>query len=126
MDPDRLTQKSQEALHDAQTKAMRFGHTEVDVEHLLLALLDQRDGIVVRLLARLDADLDGIRRDTVIWPCPGRAGPDTRGRRSSRCSSSRRSASRSTPARESSRGASPSGWSSSASRRWSRSISVCP
>ncbi len=63
MDPNRLTEKSQQALHDAQTKAMRFGHTEVDVEHLLLALLDQRDGIVVRLLARLDADLDGVRRD---------------------------------------------------------------
>jgi thioredoxin 2 len=30
MDPNRLTQKSQEALHDAQTKALRFWHTEVD------------------------------------------------------------------------------------------------
>ncbi len=29
MDLNRLTQKSQEALHDAQTKALRFGHTEV-------------------------------------------------------------------------------------------------
>ena len=44
MDPNRLTQKSQEALHDAQTKALRFGHTEVDGEHLLLALLDQPRG----------------------------------------------------------------------------------
>ena len=35
MDMNRLTQKSQEALHDAQTKALRFGHTEVDGEHLL-------------------------------------------------------------------------------------------
>ena len=45
MDMNRLTQKSQEALHDAQTKALRFGHTEVDGEHLLLALLDQPDGL---------------------------------------------------------------------------------
>ncbi len=45
MDPNRLTQKTQEALHDAQTKALRFGHTEVDVEHLLLALLEQPDGL---------------------------------------------------------------------------------
>ncbi len=44
MDPARLTQKSQEALHDAQTKALRYGHTEVDGEHLLLALLEQPDG----------------------------------------------------------------------------------
>ena len=46
MDPSHLTQKSQEALHDAQTKALRYGHTEVDGEHLLLALLDQPEGIV--------------------------------------------------------------------------------
>ena len=51
MDPNQLTQKTQEALHDAQTKALRYGHTEVDVEHLLLALLDQPDGLVPRLLA---------------------------------------------------------------------------
>ena len=50
MDPSHLTQKSAEALHDAQTKALRFGHTEVDGEHLLLALLDQADGLAPRLL----------------------------------------------------------------------------
>src|SRR4029453_19281552 len=50
LDLTRLTQKSQEALHDAQTKALRFGHTEVDGEHLLLALLDQPDGLAPRLL----------------------------------------------------------------------------
>jgi ATP-dependent Clp protease ATP-binding subunit ClpB len=60
MDPNRLTQKSQEALHDAQTKALRFGHTEVDVEHLLLALLDQPDGLVPRLLMRAGADYDAL------------------------------------------------------------------
>ncbi len=49
MDPSHLTQKSQEALHDAQTKALRYGHTDVDGEHLLLALLDQQHGIVPRL-----------------------------------------------------------------------------
>jgi ATP-dependent Clp protease ATP-binding subunit ClpB len=61
MDPERLTQKSQEALHDAQTKALRHGHTEIDVEHLLLALLDQPDGLVPRLLARTDVDVDALR-----------------------------------------------------------------
>jgi ATP-dependent Clp protease ATP-binding subunit ClpB len=61
MDPNRLTQKSQEALHDAQTKALRHGHTEIDVDHLLLALLEQPDGLVPRLLARLDVDVDQLR-----------------------------------------------------------------
>ena len=61
MDLNRLTQKSQEALHDAQTKALRFGHTEVDGEHLLLALLDQPDGLAPRLLEGAGADPDGLR-----------------------------------------------------------------
>jgi ATP-dependent Clp protease ATP-binding subunit ClpB len=61
MDPNRLTQKSQEALHDAQTKALRFGHTEVDGEHLLLALLDQPEGIAPRLLNQAGADPDRLR-----------------------------------------------------------------
>jgi ATP-dependent Clp protease ATP-binding subunit ClpB len=61
MDPARLTQKSQEALHDAQTKALRFGHTEVDGEHLLLALLEQPEGIVPRLLMQAGAETDRLR-----------------------------------------------------------------
>jgi ATP-dependent Clp protease ATP-binding subunit ClpB len=61
MDPNRLTLKSQEALHDAQTKALRFGHTEIDVEHLLLALLEQSDGLIPRLLERMGADPNGLR-----------------------------------------------------------------
>ncbi len=54
MDINRLTQKSQEALQAAQTKALRFGHQEADTEHLLLALLEQPEGLVPRLLARMD------------------------------------------------------------------------
>jgi ATP-dependent Clp protease ATP-binding subunit ClpB len=65
MDLNRLTQKSQEALHDAQTKALRFGHQEVDGEHLLLALLEQGEGLVAPLLARAGADVDRLRADLV-------------------------------------------------------------
>jgi ATP-dependent Clp protease ATP-binding subunit ClpB len=61
MDPNRMTLKTQEALHDAQTKALRYGHTEVDVEHLLLALLDQSDGLVPRLFERAEADPAALR-----------------------------------------------------------------
>jgi ATP-dependent Clp protease ATP-binding subunit ClpB len=63
MDLNRLTQKSQEALHDAQTKALRFGHTEVDGEHLLLALLDQAEGLVPPLLIRAGAAPDQLKSD---------------------------------------------------------------
>ena len=61
MDPNKLTQKTQEALHDAQTKALRYGHTEVDVEHLLLALLDQPDGPRPTPARALDVDVGALR-----------------------------------------------------------------
>ncbi|MGH3763738.1 MAG: ATP-dependent chaperone ClpB [Pseudonocardiaceae bacterium] len=77
MDPNRLTQKSQEALHDAQTKALRFGHNEVDGEHLLLALLDQADGLVPRLLSQAGVDADRLRSDleTELGRRPKVSGP---------------------------------------------------
>src|SRR6201996_7099633 len=60
MDPNRLPVKTQEALHDAQTTALRLGHTELYTEHLLLALLEQRDGLIPRLLAAADVDTGGL------------------------------------------------------------------
>ncbi|ADI05022.1 ATP-dependent Clp protease [Streptomyces bingchenggensis BCW-1] len=61
MDMNRLTQKSQEALQGAQTKALRLGQTEVDGEHLLLALLDQPEGLVPRLIDQVGADPTALR-----------------------------------------------------------------
>ena len=48
MDPNRLTQKSREALESAQAHAVRLGQVEVDAEHLLLALLEQEGGLAPR------------------------------------------------------------------------------
>ncbi|GAA0644260.1 ATP-dependent chaperone ClpB [Kutzneria viridogrisea] len=61
MDMSELTQKSQEALRDAQAVATRQGHTETDDEHLLLALLDQPDGLAPRLLERAGVDVSRLR-----------------------------------------------------------------
>ncbi|MCW2632943.1 MAG: ATP-dependent chaperone ClpB, partial [Pseudonocardia sp.] len=60
MDMNKLTQRSQEALQSAQTIALRYGHTEVDAEHLLLALLDQPDGLVPRLMTQFDVDVNAL------------------------------------------------------------------
>jgi ATP-dependent Clp protease ATP-binding subunit ClpB len=53
MQQDKLTIKAQEALHAAQRLAERQQHTEVEVEHLLLALIGQEDGVVPPLLEKL-------------------------------------------------------------------------
>ncbi len=63
MDLNRLTQKSQEAFQAAQTKALRYGNPEVDGEHVLLALLEQPDGLAPRLLKRLDVDPEMVRTE---------------------------------------------------------------
>src|SRR5436305_6633867 len=63
MDINKLTQKSQEALSSAQTKALRFGHQEVDAEHLLLALLEQPEGLIPRLLGRMDVAAPQLAAD---------------------------------------------------------------
>ncbi|HVR80012.1 MAG TPA: Clp protease N-terminal domain-containing protein, partial [Acidimicrobiia bacterium] len=52
MDLNRLTEKSQQALSEAQSLAVRLGHTEVDGEHLLVALLAQPEGLVPRLVSQ--------------------------------------------------------------------------
>ncbi|KUG29532.1 clpb protein [hydrocarbon metagenome] len=52
MDMNAFTQKSQQALSEAQAVAVRLGHQQVDAEHLLLALLQQDQGLVPRLLEK--------------------------------------------------------------------------
>ena len=63
MDANRLTQKSQEALSEAQTKAVRFGHVEIDVEHLLAALLEQEEGLIPRLFTKMDVPLEPFKAE---------------------------------------------------------------
>jgi ATP-dependent Clp protease ATP-binding subunit ClpB len=63
MDLNRLTDKSREALQEAQSIALRHGHAEVDDEHLLLALLDQVDGLAPRLLERAGDDPARLREE---------------------------------------------------------------
>ncbi len=60
MDMNTLTQKSQEALQNAQNVALRYGHIEVDTEHLLLALLGQSDGLVPRTLMKMEVPITSL------------------------------------------------------------------
>ncbi|MHB2016547.1 MAG: ATP-dependent chaperone ClpB [Candidatus Xenobia bacterium] len=59
--PEKFTQKTQEALHAAQELLEENKQQEVQVEHLMAALVDQKDGIVVPVLQRLGVNLAGLR-----------------------------------------------------------------
>jgi ATP-dependent Clp protease ATP-binding subunit ClpB len=61
MDINKFTIKSQEAMQAAETKATRYGHMEVDGEHLLLAMLEQPEGLAPRLLQRMEIPVDRVR-----------------------------------------------------------------
>jgi ATP-dependent Clp protease ATP-binding subunit ClpB len=60
---DKLTIKAQEALEAAQGIADAAGSATVDPEHLLKALLDQADGIVRPIVAKVGADPTALDTD---------------------------------------------------------------
>jgi ATP-dependent Clp protease ATP-binding subunit ClpB len=60
MDLNKFTQKSQEAVSQAQSVAIRFGHQQVDVDHLFKALIEQENGLVPRLLERAGYDVRAV------------------------------------------------------------------
>jgi ATP-dependent Clp protease ATP-binding subunit ClpB len=65
MDFNRLTEKSQEAIRQAQTIAVEHGNQQVDVEHLLLAMLEQEGGLAPSILLRADVPLESLHRRVV-------------------------------------------------------------
>ncbi|HEX2253242.1 MAG TPA: ATP-dependent chaperone ClpB [Thermoanaerobaculia bacterium] len=77
MDLNKLTMKSQEALQAAQARAVRHGHQQVDGEHLLLALLEQPDGLVPRLMQRVDVPVEAVqaRLEDELGRRPSVSGP---------------------------------------------------
>lgn len=60
---DKLTVKSQEALQEAQGIAEKKGNQQLEVEHLLYALLEDEEGIAYQILRRLGADINALRAE---------------------------------------------------------------
>ena len=53
---DRFTERAQDAASRAYEIVQRYGHSQVDTEHVFLALLEQQDGAVPQILAAINAD----------------------------------------------------------------------
>src|SRR5450631_3135946 len=60
MDINRLTEKTQEALHTAQSEALHRGNQQVDIEHLIAALLSQEGGLAASILKRAGANVETV------------------------------------------------------------------
>ena len=65
MDISKFTIKSQEAIQSAQAIALRYNHQEVDGEHLFLALLEQENGLVPRIIEKIGAPVPQIKERIV-------------------------------------------------------------
>jgi ATP-dependent Clp protease ATP-binding subunit ClpB len=59
---DKFTVKAQEAIQAAQSLADRQEHQTIEPEHVLAALLEQREGVVAPILGKLGAHPDAVRR----------------------------------------------------------------
>ena len=59
--PDNFTEQAQEVLRESQEIVRRYRHQQWDAEHILMALLEQKDGIALELLDELGAPTDAIR-----------------------------------------------------------------
>jgi len=79
MNMDRFTQRSVDAISQAQQTAMANGHPEISPEHVLLALLNKKEGLVPKLIRKVGADVDIIANelDTLIAALPKQQGGQT-------------------------------------------------
>jgi ATP-dependent Clp protease ATP-binding subunit ClpB len=62
MRPDRFTEKLQQALQSAQDNASKRRHTELDNDHVLLALVQQPEGVARPLLEQIGLSIDNVVR----------------------------------------------------------------
>lgn len=58
---ERFTERAQDAAARAYEILQRYGHNQVDTEHILLSLLEQNDGVIPHLLERLNVDVSVLR-----------------------------------------------------------------
>lgn len=77
MNINKMTEKAQEAIVAAQRLAEEHNHSQLDVEHLLFALVDQEGGVVPQILQRLGVDPRQVRNqvETLIQRLPRIYGP---------------------------------------------------
>jgi ATP-dependent Clp protease ATP-binding subunit ClpB len=63
MDINKFTDKAHEVMSSSQEIAIRLGHQQVDGEHIHLALLNQEEGLIPRLVSYMDINFDIYKSD---------------------------------------------------------------
>src|SRR5262249_8040758 len=60
---NRFTDRARKVLIYAQQEAARYGHGYIGIEHLLLGLLREEEGVAARVLASLNLDIASVRAE---------------------------------------------------------------
>ncbi|MBC6971546.1 ATP-dependent chaperone ClpB [Bacillus sp. Xin] len=63
MDLNQMTTKTQEAIMSAQSLAVSHDHQEIDTVHLLLALLEQQDGLAIRIFQKMNVNIEQLTKE---------------------------------------------------------------
>jgi ATP-dependent Clp protease ATP-binding subunit ClpB len=63
---DKFTIKSQELIQDAQSLASRYGHQQIEPEHLMAGMLQETDGIASAMLRKLGASPGGVAGEVTV------------------------------------------------------------
>ena len=77
MNAQKCTQKSLEAIKDAQNLAIEYQNMQIDTPHLAFALLQQPDGLIPQLLSKMNIEPNALSQSlrTVIEKLPKVSGP---------------------------------------------------
>jgi ATP-dependent Clp protease ATP-binding subunit ClpC len=69
---DRFTERAQEAAQRAAEIIQRYGHNQIDTEHILLALIEQPGGVIPQILEKLNVSSDALteRLDATLRASP--------------------------------------------------------
>ena len=59
---ENYTDRAKDLMSDAQNILRRYKHSQLDTEHLLVAMLEDTDGIVTKLLGHLNTDITAVKR----------------------------------------------------------------
>ena len=65
MNIQKFTQKSVEAVNDCEKLAYEYGNQEIEQEHLLVALLQQEDGLIPKLIEKMEINLEHFRENAI-------------------------------------------------------------
>ena len=81
INPNQFTLKSQEAIQQAHRISSEYGQPQLEVPHLMLALLEQQDGVVVSVLKKLRVDMSALTHavEQTALTLPKHAGFDAGG-----------------------------------------------